>query len=101
MNIEDARRITGLVVEYVAREEEIKKIDNRLKNMPEENIILVIKRNATLIDDFEISKDELRGILMDMKSRRQFFNRNLEKELDRYAPRYGEDTSWDDEDDLK
>lgn len=104
MNIEDARRIKNLVIEYDAREEEIKRIENRLKYMPTDKIFICVKHGINTIhaiDEFEINKGELSVILTDMKRRRQFFNRNLEKELDRYATRYGEDTPWDDEDDLK
>lgn len=101
MNIEEARRITKLVMEYNAREAEIERIDNRLKYMPDDSISIVIKRDIHVIDNFEISKNELSEILMVMKHRREFLNRNLERELGRYATRYGEDISWDDEDDLK
>lgn len=102
MNIEDARRIAKLVIEHDVREEEIKRIDNLLKNMPQK-VSLCVKQihNACVLDEFKISKDELSAVLTDMERRREFLNRNLEKELDRYATRYGEDIPWDDEDDLK
>lgn len=101
MNIEDARRIAKLAIEHDAREVEIERIDRRLKHMPTNAISICIKSDAYVFDEFEISKDELGEILMDMKRRREFMKRNLEKELDRYATRYRESASWDDEDDLK
>ena len=101
MNIEDARRIAELIIKHDTIEAEIKRIDKRLKYMPTDEIAICIKSDAYVFDEFEISKDELGEILMDIKHRRELIKRNLDKELDRYATRYRESASWDDEDDLK
>lgn len=104
MNIEDARRIAELIIKHDTIEAEIKRIDNRLKYVPANEIAICVKCGVNLahiIDEFEINKDELSGILEYMKNRRKFINQNLEKELDRYVTRYRKSASWDDEDDLK